>query len=295
LNEEWSSTMKYHRSIWFTVVLGVVAMSAAAWADTIGYSVKSRFDDTLYRINLNTGAATAIGAGVGFDQVEGLSFHPTTNVLYGWDSATARLLTIDVNTGAGTAVGPGGVSGRVPRSVGLTFDAVGGLWLTDEGPIGQQGAGSIYSVNPTTGAATERAATGREIPALASRGLLIFGIDDRQQAGPTDPFIDALVVVDPLTGDSPRIGAGLFPGEFNPVDDPGIDFDRATGTLWGVERTGRLFTINALTGAGTFGARTDSGFESLAVSIPEPSILLLLGSGVVGWLGYDWRRRKSRQ
>jgi hypothetical protein len=48
----------------------------------IGWSVQSDGDDQLYRIDLATGTAVAVGA-VGFSDVEGLSFDPISGVLYG--------------------------------------------------------------------------------------------------------------------------------------------------------------------------------------------------------------------
>ena len=70
---------------------------------------------TLYSVNLETGAATAIGAtGVGLNYVQSMTFDIETNQLF-WaqilDGSTHGLYTIDVNTGAASYVGLIGPNG----------------------------------------------------------------------------------------------------------------------------------------------------------------------------------------
>ena len=72
-------------------------------------------NSTLHRINPLTGAATAVGSGIGFQRVSGMDFDPATGILFATGEREAGdldvnvLMTINVNTGVGTEVGPTGV------------------------------------------------------------------------------------------------------------------------------------------------------------------------------------------
>ena len=72
-------------------------------------------ESTLYRINPFTGAATAVGTGIGFQRVSGMDFDPTTGILYATGEREAGdldvnvLLIINPSTGVGTEIGPTGV------------------------------------------------------------------------------------------------------------------------------------------------------------------------------------------
>jgi hypothetical protein len=108
------------------------------------------------RLNPNTGSLAAIDADLNpsdpsvdsaaySDPAQGAS----ATVLYGIDVATSRLVTIDpADSGTLHSVGPLGVSGVV--SSGLDFSSTGVLYAAIR--IGN--LTSLYTVNPTTGAAT---------------------------------------------------------------------------------------------------------------------------------------------
>jgi len=258
------------RSLGFVVVLTICLVGGSSVLAVTGYSVNSDGDGQLYAIDLNTGVAAPIGP-VGFSDVEGLSFHPVTGVLYGVDDITEQLITINLATGAGTPVGALGV-GIV--DMGLTFDAAGNLWMATDVPA------TFYSINPATGAAAAVGPQGQFVTGLAASGHTVYGLGG--------DFVNNLVTINTATGATTPVGAlgaGLN------VTDGGIDFDNA-GVLWGIEDGGNIFTINPVTGAGTVISGTLSGFESLAIQqtvIPEPATLVLLGLSAVGFV---LRRRR---
>ena len=126
------------------VILGLgVATARAQTAIGIDSS-----DDTMYSINLATGATTLIG-GVGFGDVEGISFQPGTGVLFGVDDSTNVLVTCNTATGACTSVGSLGVDVFNP---GLAFTCGGMLYVVSQESDPEVNA--LYTVNTATGAAT---------------------------------------------------------------------------------------------------------------------------------------------
>ncbi|MFN8523583.1 MAG: hypothetical protein U0821_10850 [Chloroflexota bacterium] len=224
---------------------------ARAQSGPIGFAVRSDVDDKLYSINLSTGVATAIGA-VGFSDVDGLSFG-CGSVLFGIDEATDSLIRINTTTGAGTAIGNTGVINGNVNDVGLTFDSQGRLFMAAE--EGQR----LFRVNPTTGAGTLVGSTGAAaVTGLAARGTTLFGLNTQ---GPS-----SLVTLNPATGASTTVGALV---NVTVSDDGGLDFD-SSGTLWGIEDGGQIFTVNTSTGVATPVATTLSGFDTLAIDTSAP-------------------------
>jgi hypothetical protein len=57
----------------------------------------------LYTVDKSDGSIKAIGEPTGFGEISGISFNPSTNVLWAWADREG-LLTIDINTGKGTWV-----------------------------------------------------------------------------------------------------------------------------------------------------------------------------------------------
>jgi hypothetical protein len=219
-----------------------------------GYSVRSDFDGTFHRIDLETGDTTLVGQ-VGFESVTGLGFQPGTNVLFGVDDATDELLTIDLATGAGTLVGKLGVD---VTDVGLSFDSAGDLFLAD------RGTQNLYEVDPVTGAATLIGPTGRPVTGMTFKDGVLYGLgafEIEGEGGGND-----LLDIDRATGAATVIGplGQIF------VDNGGIDFDE-TGNLWGLKNFGEgdhTFQIDTATGAAAPIANVIFGFESLAILAP---------------------------
>ncbi len=242
------------------LVAGVVAfcawLPAAAFGFPFAFSVRGDVDDQLYRIDLATGTATAIGA-AGFSDIESLALHPHTGVLYGVDDFTNQLVTINPITGAATAIGPLNVA---LSDMGLAFDGAGSLFMSVDAPQ------NAFRLNPVTGAATLLGAQGQQVTGLTWRNGVLFGLGGDNT--------DNLVTVNTATGQATAIGSlGTVT-----ASDGGLDFD-GNGVLWGIEDTGTIFRIDPLTGAATPVATTLNGFESLHVIKPVP---VVTGAGAGG-------------
>jgi len=210
------------------------------------YSIDSDAGDVLYTVDPETGVNTAIGAGVGFNDVEGLAFDPTTGILYGADDGGNQLITINIATGIGTAVGAFGIAGFFDASV--AFDSTGNLFMADDG------TDSLYSVNVATGAATLIGATGvNGIDGLAFLNGILYGVSART---------DNLYTLNTATGAATLVGA-LGVNIANDLEF-GLSADQA-GKLIGIADNNRTFyRIDPATGAATALAATNRDFEGLA-------------------------------
>jgi hypothetical protein len=234
-----------------TTLLGALLGAATAPAQT-GLSVRSDGstspdDDYLFSIDLATGAATPIGP-TGFEDVESLAFGPECLTLYAVDDVTRQLLTCDTATGACTAVGPLGVP---LLDSGLAWANDGHLYLSTDAPA----PATLYRVDPATGAATPVGAQGQPVTGLAADLSTIYGLGGDRT--------NNLTTLNPFDGFALPVGnLGLGSPD---VRDGGLDFD-ASGTLWGIEDNGRIFTVDPATGAATQVATTLLGFEGLAIA-----------------------------
>ena len=223
------------------------APPAEAGSATTAYSVKSDVDDQLYRVNLQTGASTAIGA-TGFGDLEGLALSPD-GTLFAVDDTTDVLVTINTTTGAATSVGALGIA---VNDLGLTFDCAGNLFMSTDAPSPEK----LYKLNPATGAATEVGDQGQDVTGLTARGSTVYGLGGDST--------NNLVTMNTTTGAATAVGAL---GASLAISDGGLDFDD-NGVLWGLSDTGPTFTINTSTGAATAVSDAGGGFEGLAISVP---------------------------
>jgi len=163
------------------------------------YWIPGRGNDNLYTINLNTGAATLVGAH-GIDDLFAMAFDPATGKLYA-DATSGNFYSLNTSTGAATLIGTNSV-----YPGGMTYRAgTGQLILVGAGD------GTFWSVNPATGAVT----------ALGNPGFL----NDNGVAWDPDKnvfFVDDwsanLYTVDPTTYQA-TIVAGL-PGPFDGIIYP---------------------------------------------------------------------------
>ncbi len=112
-------------------------------ATSTAYWSPGRGNDTLYTINLSTGAATQVGMH-GIDDLFAMAYDTATGMLYG-DSSNGNFYSINTSTGAASLIGNNGI-----YPGGMTYRPdTGQLILAMAG-----GDGSFYSINPATGQVT---------------------------------------------------------------------------------------------------------------------------------------------
>lgn len=245
--------------------LFLLALTAAVpVAAGTGYSVQSDGNHKLYRIDLATGVATPVGGGTGFEGIEGLTFGPRCETLYGVDDVKDRLVTCNVQTGACTSVGNLGVD---VTDTGLAFANNGKLYMSTDAP---KNPIRLFEVDTATGFATWIGNQGTEVTGLAANPFGIWGLGGDGK--------DNLVVVTPGTGKATPIGPL---GKAVTLQDGGLDFD-LDRTLYGLNdlgpgspssgRASQLFKIDVQTGSATVVAtlkdpagKAINGFEGFAI------------------------------
>lgn len=281
-----------------TVHANLQPLAPSGFAYSIGGTAKGAattgHDSTLYKIDLATGAATAVGkvaasfgpgsSGTNLD-VEAMDFDPVNGFLYATVKSPGNaqgLFKIDPTTGATTLVSTavGALSGETQ---GMAFDLDGNMWLT--------GNGSLAKVDPGTGQFT---LVGHDTLSKKIGGLAIdptsgklFGI---AETGSTT----TLYQIDKATGQV--VGSGALSGVPTNAKIEGLAFDGA-GKLWGLDRvSGALWNIDPVTKAAqkvstTLGVsqQTGDGFESLAIKVDTKLVGLTVEKGDVltGGGGHD--------
>jgi hypothetical protein len=205
-------------------VLAILSAATGANAQTVGYAAGY---DTLYRVALESGAATSVGkfgsvgSGAGLvpiADVEGLAFAPGGE-LYAVSDARDLLIRVDTATGQATVVGSLGLRGQGGNQFnnldfGLAFTCDGRLWLSSD--VSRQ----LWRVDPATGATTLVGNIDQPISGLASWNGELYGVGvaDRHNVY----RIDAATAQATLVG---HLGTAFT------VYDAGADFD-AQGRLW---------------------------------------------------------------
>lgn len=286
--------------------LALLASASATEAAPMAYAVSF---DTLYQLDLATGAASRIGA-IGYNDVEGLAIGPD-GTLYGASDANKTLIMIDKRTGRGVAVG--GTNGNLgltgqglgqfdAMDFGLTFSCDGKLWLSSDATR------KFWEVDPATGSARFVGNLGVQITGLGARGDGVYGFGSNGD--------ESLYHIDLTTGQALVTGP-LHNGSV--IADGGLDADEE-GNLWGVldyrppqdNKPSDIVRIDHRTGLSTRISTTLTEMEGLAIApvrpcgpdpdprgpgpVSIPSLqdlgLALLGSlmALLGFLAIDRRR-----
>ena len=157
-----------------TVLLTLLSASLAA--APIAYSINSDSgtvdEDSLYRIDLGTGASTRIAFLTPEKlDVEGLAFAPN-GTLYAIDDESLTLFSLDPNTAvAGTPRLISGLSVRSQNDFGMTFGCDGTLYITS---VAEK---TLFRLE-LTGAAIPVGPLGVNISAIAAYGnpTMLYGL-----------------------------------------------------------------------------------------------------------------------
>ena len=186
-------------------------------------------------------------------------------------SVSTGLYTVNTLTGNLTQISNLGLNGSDYNVLGSTPT---GLYALDD-------SFNLYSINPTTGAATLLGPTG------VATGLASGSIGFSLSTGSSTLYFEDdfdLYSLNTTTGKGTLIGQS---------GAPGIGFNSLVsenGTLYGVESSNTLpyntlYEINTSTGVGTSGSTLNPDVSvaprglAPAFSVPEPNALLLLGVG----------------
>jgi len=242
------------------------------------------------RINVDNGVTIVDGAinpagpvlgGAGYiNSVAGA----TTTALYVVNVAgSALMLQSPPNDGGVVAVGPLGVTLDAGGNVGFDVRTVG-TTNTPLATLRVGGTTGLYSINITTGAATLIGAVAGN-PVL--NGMAILG--NRPALNPPPPQATALAltgdnrllqfrVQNPGTIDRAQAITGLQAGDRL----IGIDVRPATGQLFGLGSSGRLYTVNPLNAVATPGAQLNVELGGGAYGLdfnPVPDRMRVVSSG----------------
>jgi hypothetical protein len=240
-----------------------------------------------YSINTSTGLITHIGS-TGVDNIADLTSNQTTTI-WGIQASTDDLVTINPVTGVGT-VGPTitgtGLSASVPI-YSIAWDPLTGILYGNTSKGDGATADTLYSINPTTGAATLIGQIGyNDVYALGfGQDGTLWGVENNDDNG-------GLVDINLTTGLGTLTGNTGVQGVFDIASDP------ATGAFYaGESNTFALYSLNVATATASEIGSYESvaniaGLAFLGAATPEPDSIVLLTAGL-GLIGFAARRRKN--
>ena len=262
--------------LYITLLFGAVALFCSlpsANAVTIyGTAYIGGGPATLYTIDPNTGAATPVGTGIGYDRVGAIDFDPTTGILYGIGSNQPNifsLITINTTTGLGTTVGDG-----VPNFQDINFRSDGTLFGL--------GGANIWKLNLTNGTPTLVGFTGFQ---GNGNGLAFDPSDTLYRISNADIF-----TISQIDGNATDTGTNVqYPVNFLNPRTNAMDYDLANNILYASVVHGPglnsgpdanfIAEINLTTGAVSNPQLTVLGLDGLAV-LPEQQPTPPNGNGV---------------
>jgi hypothetical protein len=305
------------KSIWISILIGAIVsvVSITGHADPIvimygglgGHAGGggSTNDGSLAIVNQTTGAVTVVGP-TGASRISGLDFD-STGTLFG---ATQNNVAFPPPTlkGPSNLVRLNPLTGASLSSVAIT-DSGTPISIADlavqpgtdtlygiSGDIGGQGAGELFTIDKTTGAATLVGATDDFFASIAFAPdgtlymfaqTLTFDTNGNPIFGPPE-----LETLNPSTAaELTSVATPQFYGAFGIRPTDGVLF---AGNGDGGAGTAALFTVNPTTGAATEVGPTGKTFVGdIAFQIPEPSTMMLVCLGLLLLNSRAWSQRRA--
>ncbi len=235
-------------------------------------------------LNPTTGAYTLIGTFSSNIGIGGLCFGAKGNLYgvgYNFTNKSIGLYQINTANAALSVVGNLGFSPQVGYGIGTTSD----------GALYAYSGNTFYQINPTTSAAMP----------VGSLGVIADGAFNGDDSGHLyltgGSKNQGFYEVDRITGQATLIGTSSYGTVFSLAD--------TGGTLYAINDSGSIFSVNTATGESTLTATYDTAADGVVNAaaaqfspIPEASTTvsfgLLLCLGLAGWLGVCAARRRRR-
>lgn len=243
------------------------------------YTVRES-DNVLCKVDVSTGATTAIGAlGVAYEFGD-LAWDQSTSTMYmtdGWGAlfgGPGNIYTVNLSTGAATLVGNSGITDLF----GLAIDPTSGKLYGSKSTI----SFGVASINKATGAGT-----------FLGGGAGNVGLDGMTYVASTGQIVGCFAgpgsfySVDPSTGAYTNIAN---PGFF--INNCGIAWNPNDNFVYSVDWSGALYKFDVANGYNaTLVAGLGSAFDGLAYAgvVPEPATMVALSAGLLALVR---RRRK---
>ncbi|MEE4218065.1 MAG: hypothetical protein V2I48_10680 [Xanthomonadales bacterium] len=269
---------KLAKIVLLTLLTSAVSVAAAA---PVGYSINSDSGsnqaDSLFRIDLATGDETWVGPVSSFGEaridVEGLAFAPD-GTLYGIDDQAMTLFPLNPDNGMVQTANEVQVK-DLPfggnNDFGMTFACDGNLYITSV----TRGALYRLDLDGKTTLIGNVGSLGANISALAAHGdpVKLYGLGNGLDANLNEDS-PAIFEIDISTG----VATQLFSLAADPYAEGGLSFDDS-GMLWaitdrrselGAALPSQVLKIDLDTQTiSTTGNTSESGFESLAITLPR--------------------------